>query len=200
MKEVPMIKGKKGKKYEENKLGEMLVLLGGSIEYKKQKGNLDGYEIEYARRRMQRGFYYNNQRKGDKIIRLELRKQNIFCPKKRTKRLYRYLIHSNKIDNMLYLYFEKLVSHIWAEKQLVPIVMTYIVKPCECELENQFFNKCLDNILGGQYRRLVYEKTKQRTESKHIGLKAKRLLEKLKTSKWLDKFQSECQKINGAFL
>ncbi len=182
--DTKLIRGKKGKKYEENKMAEFLVILGSADTYRKVNGSLKGYEEDYLKNKNRESYYYKNQKLGNQIISQEIKGKNFFFIKCKTKRLYRYPKNSKKIDKNLVVYFEYLIGKIADEDVLKEIAIKHILLLDTCDTEARFHNACLNHILGGQYRRLVFIATQQREVEtsifqKNVKEKARRILEAL---------------------
>lgn len=195
-----MLLGKKGNKYIENNLAEMLALVGGAMKYNEIHGNLNGYEEHYLENRRKSGFYYKMQRYGDKIIRKELRDVGIHCKKKRTKRFYRYFEKGSKrIDSELYDYFKYIMDYILNDDMLTKILTNEILGQCGCKKESENGN-CLNQILDWHYKRLIKYKTDLTQTNEKKKEKAKNLLDKLNKYPKFGRFRTLCQTAHGILI
>ncbi len=190
--------GKKGKKYKENKLAEMLALLGGAWKYLEEYDGLMGYEEYYMENRERPSFHYKMQRYADKKIRKELKEKKIYCRKWKTKRFYRYNISAKSVvvEDELFYYFKSVMDEILDNVVLSQISLNNILNDCQCELDSQY-DICLNIILDWQYKRLIKLKTNFTVFDEKKKEKAKKLLDKLNNYAHFGDFKNKCQIAHG---
>lgn len=185
--------GKKGKKFVENNLAEMVALVGGAMCYKEQHKNLEGYREFYIENREKAGFHYKKQKYGDKIILKELREKGVKCTRGKAKRFYRYNTKGHtRIVSELYDYWKYIMDYILNDELLMDLTINVILKECKCKLNTEYGN-CLNNILDWQYKRLVRFKTNITITDEKKKQKARKLLEKLHNYSGFKKFQIQCK-------
>lgn len=185
--------GKKGKKYVENNLAEMVALVGGAMCYREQYDNLEGYKEYYLENREKAGFHYKKQKYCDKAIIKNFKKQGIKCTKGKAKRFYRYNIKGHtRIVPELYDYWKYVMDYILSDDILTDITIKYILKECKCK-KNSEYRKCLNGILDWQYKRLVKLKTDITITDEKKKQKAGKVLEKICNYPGFESFEKQCR-------
>lgn len=187
-----------GKNYEENRLAEMVALIGGSIQYLEQNKDLSKYEEYYLENKKRDGFHYKMQRIGDKFIRTNLKSERIYCKRSRTKRFYRYNTNQNssRVEEQLYHYFRFVMDQIMKDEILKKITWNHILEECKCSLDSEY-DICLNKILDWQYKRLIKIKTNFTIQDMKKKEKAQNVLYKLNSYPRFGRFKNECQKSHG---
>lgn len=186
-----------GKKYIENNLAELLVLMGGALDYYANHNNLNGYDEYYLSNREKDGFHYRMQKLADNYIISELKRKGIRCSKWRVKRFYRYKKNgSRRVDHILYDYFQYVMDYILREDVLINLMFQYILQKCNCP-EKKNNKNCLNTILDWQYKRLVQLETEllQIHSNDHIQASAGELLRKLEKYQKFEGFKIRCKEI-----
>ncbi len=186
-----------GKKYFENNLAEMLVLMGGALGYYENHNNLNGYGEYYLANREKDGFHYRMQKLADNYIISELKRNGIRCRKWRVKRFYRYKENgSRRVDHILYNYFQYVMDYILREDVLINLMFQNILQECNCP-EKKNNKNCLNIILDWQYKRLVQLETEilQIHSNDYIQASAGELLRKLENYQKFEGFKIRCKEI-----
>lgn len=192
---------KVGKKYFENNLAEMLVLMGGSLEYYANHNNLNGYDEYYLANREKDGFHYRMQKLADNHIISELRREGIRCRKWRVRRFYRYRENgSRRVDHILYDYFQYVMAYILREEVLIKLMFQNILQECNCPKKEESKN-CLNMILDWQYKRLVLLETEILHIHSNNGSQASagELLKKLENCQKLEILRIRCKGIKNIY-
>lgn len=192
---------KVGKKYFENNLAEMLVLMGGALGYYANHNNLNGYEEYYLANREKDGFHYRMQKQADNHIISELKRKGRRCSKWRVKRFYRYKENgSRRVDHTLYDYFEYVMAYILREDVLIKLVFQNILQECNCPEKNENKN-CLNMILDWQYKRLVHLETEiLHIRSNNVSrVSAGELLKELENCQKLEILRIRCKEIKNTY-
>ena len=185
------------KKVTENKMGEMLILVGSAMRYISLHNSLDGFEEYYNENREKVGFHFRAQKYGDKIIRQELKTMEIYCKKGRTKRYYRYSLRGrNSIEKELYHYFKYIMDYILENELLINIVMDSILNDCKCPKDSDY-KICINKILDWQYKRLVDASTSFTGFSVKKKELAKEVLNDFNGYSKLTTFKNQCQTVHG---
>lgn len=188
-----------GKRYYENNLAEMLVLMGGALGYYENHNNLNGYDEYYLANREKDGFHYRMQKMADNYIISELRKDGIRCRKWRVKRFYRYKESgSRKVDPALYNYFQCVMDYILREDILIRLMFQNILQVCNCPEKVKNTN-CLNIILDWQYKRLVQLETEilKIHSNDAVQTSAGKLLRKLENYQKFEGFRINCKEIKS---
>lgn len=186
-----------GKKYYENNLAEMLVLMGGALDYYANHNSLNGYDKYYLANREKDGFHYRMQRIADNHIINELRRGGIRCRRWRVKRFYRYKENGNRrVDYVLYDYFQRVMDYILREDVLIKLMFQNILHGCNCS-EKVSNKNCLNIILDWQYKRLVQLETEilKIHSNDAVQVSAGGLLRKLESYQKFEGFRINCKNI-----
>ncbi len=187
-----------GKKYYENNLAEMLVLVGGALGYYAKHNNLNGYDEYYLANREKDGFHYKMQKIANNHILCELRENGIRCRKWRVKRFYRYKESgSRRVDSALYDYFQCVMDYILREDVLIRLMFQNILQ-CNCPEKIKNTN-CLNIILEWQYKRLVQLETEilKIHSNDAVQASAGELLRKLENYQKFEGFRINCKEIKN---
>ena len=188
---------KKRKKYDENKLAEMVALVGGAMKYIELYGNLNGYDKYYMENKCKESFHYRMQNYANKIIIKDLNYKRIHCRRWKVKTFYRYRKKDhNRIDIELYYYFTYIMDYILNYSILTDILTKNILQDCKyaMNIDNSEKKDCLDTILDWNYKRLLKFKANILILDEKKREKSNKLLDMLNTYPRFEIFRGECQR------
>lgn len=195
-----MLVGKKNKRFEENKLAEMVAMVGTYMKYASISSDMEKFEEYYADNIGNKKFYYSAQRKVDANFREHLKEKGISYSARKMRRFYRYNnSRKPKIELILSDYFDYVMNYIESNDILKKINTCRIIVPCynftEKESEPKSYDSCLQYILAWYYDRISSAARGILCEEKKKEI-AKQLLGKLENNKELNDFYCECRMIH----